>query len=247
MTDSSEQAPHLVLASDRAAACPLCVQDAGATASRGVGFADEVALKDSQWQHLINARRAYKAAVSEHYDEVLHEVAQHAEACGSIGKSDIGALLLWKRLRADTPWAGELMALPDTTVRATTAAALATARDTALCRAHAAREGRAALTELPGFAHGDALASAVLTAGAPRRMAIYDRRVHAGLRALDLALSNAPGRYSRYMHLLDRLLAAGPHPVTALTARDLDTALYWLLTTPGPAADSSQIKQTFPE
>lgn len=34
------------------------------------------------------------------YDEVLIEVAARVQAAGSIGKSDIGALLLWKRLRA---------------------------------------------------------------------------------------------------------------------------------------------------
>ncbi|MGJ3558078.1 hypothetical protein ACR6C2_00585 [Streptomyces sp. INA 01156] len=56
------------------------------------------------WQRLITARTAYTQAVSAHYDELLHHVAHRAQAEGSLGKADIGALLLWKRLRADTPW-----------------------------------------------------------------------------------------------------------------------------------------------
>jgi hypothetical protein len=135
-----------------------------------------------------------------------------------------------KRLRADTPWAAELMALPDVEVRraTVTATATATVRDTSLSLSAAARTGRAALALLPGFRTGDALASAVLTAAAPERMAVCDRRVHNGLQTLGIALSHAPGRYSRYMGIIDQLLARAPDPSRRWTPRDIDTALYWL-------------------
>ncbi|WP_331745570.1 hypothetical protein [Streptomyces mirabilis] len=185
-------------------------------------------LAPEQWQRLASARQAYTGTVSPHYDETLQHVTDRACVSGDIGKADIGALLMWKRLRADTPWTAELMALPDTDVRRTTAAAATAARDTSLSRSAAAQAGRAALAPLPGFRTGDALASAVLTAAAPERMAIYDRRAHNGLRTLGIPLSHAPGRYSRYIEAIDQLLAAAPDPIRNWTARDMDTALYWL-------------------
>ncbi|MFJ2736030.1 hypothetical protein [Streptomyces sp. NPDC087317] len=186
------------------------------------------ALAPEQWQRLASARQAYTDTVSPYYDETLQHVAQRACVSGHIGKADIGALLIWKRLRADTPWADELMALADADVRRTTAAATAAARDTTLSRSAAAQAGRAALAPLPGFRTGDALASAVLTAAAPERMAIYDRRAHSALHTLGITLSHAPGCYSRYIEAIDQLLAAAPAPIRNWTARDMDTALYWL-------------------
>ncbi|MER7694339.1 hypothetical protein [Streptomyces sp. NPDC097610] len=185
-------------------------------------------LAPEQWQRLAAARQAYTDTVSPHYDETLQHVVQRTRDSGDIGKADIGALLMWKRLRADTPWAAELMALADADVRRTTAAATTAARDTSLSRSAAAQAGRAALAPLPGFRTGDALASAILTAAAPDRMAIYDRRAHSGLRTLGITLSHAPGRYSRYVEAIDQLLADAPGPIRNWTARDMDTALYWL-------------------
>ena len=66
------------------------------------------------------------------YNEVLHEVSDRISRCGSIGKSDVGALLFWKRLRTDTPWVRELTATPDARVRAVTAAAVNAVRDASL-------------------------------------------------------------------------------------------------------------------
>lgn len=63
------------------------------------------------------------------------------------------------------------MALADAAVRRTTATATTAARDTSLSRSAAAQAGRAVLAHLPGFRTGDALASAILTAAAPDRMA----------------------------------------------------------------------------
>ncbi|MFD9128674.1 hypothetical protein [Kitasatospora sp. NPDC059571] len=191
--------------------------------------AAHAAVTADDWQRLATAHAAYHEGAGGAYDEVLREVAARVAAEGSIGKADIGALVLWKRLRADTPWAYALMSLPDTAVRAVTAEAVAAVRDTALDRGTAARRGRAALSPLPGFDRGDALASALLTAAAPDRMAVYDRRAHRGLDLLGLELDHRRGRYGRYMALLDRLLAAAPAPVRGWTARDLDTALYGLV------------------
>ncbi|MFB6963552.1 helicase associated domain-containing protein, partial [Streptomyces sp. NPDC056309] len=114
-------------------------------------------LAPEQWQHLAAARQAYTDTVSTYYDETLQHVAQQARVSGDIGKADIGALLMWKRLRADTPWSARLMALADADVRRTTATATTAARDPSLSRSAAAQAARAALTPLPGFRTGDAL------------------------------------------------------------------------------------------
>jgi hypothetical protein len=177
---------------------------------------------------LVSARAEYEAQVSHAYDEVLHEVAARVNATGSIGKSDIGALLVWKRLRADTRWALALMSLPEAEVRAVTAGAVAAVRDQERSTPEVAKAGRRALSPLPGFATGDALASALLVAAAPRRMAVYDRRAQRGLTILNFTLTAERGRYSRYMeHVEEMLDMVRPERPTWL-ARDVDLALYWL-------------------
>lgn len=185
------------------------------------------ALYDRAWDVLIPARAGYLADVSPHYDEVFHDVVQRTERAGSLGKTDIAALVVWKRLSAQTPWVTELMSLPDTHVRAVTERAVTAVRDTALTPGEAARTGRGIIWELPGFRTGDALASAILTAAAPQRMAVYDRRVQHALDTLGLTLTPTPGRYGRYLQLLDDLLKHGGAPADGWSARDIDTALYW--------------------
>lgn len=113
-------------------------------------------------------------------------------------------------------------------------------RDTTLTRSEAARTGRGIIWELPGFRTGDALASAVLTAAAPQRMAVYDRRVQYALDTLRLPLTPAPGRYGRYLQLLDDLLRHGAARADGWTARDIDTALYWTGFSPQPSAPTGQ-------
>ncbi|WP_328623749.1 hypothetical protein OHA88_43705 [Streptomyces sp. NBC_00353] len=191
------------------------------------------------WDVLAAAQASYLSEVSPHYDEVFWEVAGRVEAEGCLGKADIGALVVWKRLSARTPWASKLMSWPDTDVRTVTTRAVQTVRDMDVSRAEAARAGRGVIGELPGFRTGDALASAVLAAAAPVRMAVYDRRVQQALNSLDLTLTPAPGRYGRYMDLLDRLLSQGGERATGWTARDLDTALYWI-GGPRPCSTRSQ-------
>jgi hypothetical protein len=60
-------------------------------------------LSNEAWSRLATAHADYHANVSPHYDEVLHEVSDRIQTSGSIGKLDVGALLFWKRLRANTP------------------------------------------------------------------------------------------------------------------------------------------------
>ncbi|MFB7501706.1 hypothetical protein ACFC09_44880 [Streptomyces sp. NPDC056161] len=185
------------------------------------------ALCRHAWDTLIPARAGYLADVSLHYDDVLHDVAQRTEHTGSLGKADIAALVVWKRLSAQTRWVTALMSLPDTHVRAVTEQAVTAVRDTTLTRSKAASTGRGIIAELPGFRTGDALASAILTAAAPTRMAVYDRRVQHALDTLGLPLTPTPGRYGRYLQLLDDLLQHGSAHADGWSARDIDTALYW--------------------
>lgn len=173
---------------------------------------------------LLDAREAYLATPGiEHYDETLQAVVAAADSTGSLGKADIGALVLWKRLRADTPWATALQQRPEGDVRAITAMAIEAVRDQSLSLEEAGRRGRQALLGLPGCGHGPALASAILLAGAPTRMAVYDRHAEAGLRMLGLP---SGGSYATYMANLGTLvdgLAAEGHD---WTPRDVDTALF---------------------
>ncbi|MFC7265866.1 RNA polymerase sigma factor [Streptomyces lutosisoli] len=62
---------------------------------------------------------------------------------------------------------------------------------------------------------------------APQRMAVYDRRVQHALDTLGLTLTPTPGRYGRYLQLLDDLLHHGGARADGWTAREIDTALYW--------------------
>lgn len=197
------------------------------TTTETPGGDEFAALCRQAWDTLIPARASYLADVSPHYDEVLNNVAQRTEHTGSLGKTDIAALVVWKRLSAQTRWVTDLMSLPDTHVRAVTERAVTAVRDTTLTRSDAARTGRDIIAELPGFRTGDALASAVLTAAAPQRMAVYDRRVQHALDTLRLPLTPTPGRYGRYLQLLDELLHHGAARADGWSARDIDTALYW--------------------
>lgn len=186
------------------------------------------------WPSLISARASFRAAVSPAYDEVLWEVAQRAEDTGSLGKVDIGALVAWKRLSARTTWMAELMGLPDVQIRSITARAMVAVREMSDSRGEAARRGRSVVWELPGCRSGDALASTLLTAAAPHRMAVYDRRAHHALTSLGVTLTDEPGRYSRYMHILDGLLTHVDPLAADWTAREIDIALYWIGTSTPP-------------
>lgn len=195
------------------------------------------ARNDEQvWDALRASHAAYMATTSPAHDEVLYEVAERIQATASIGKADMGALLFWRRLQADTPWVRDLMSMQDMKVRAVTERAVSAVNDLLLSVPHAASAGRHALSPLPGFEKGDAFASALLFAAAPLRMAVYDRRAHAGLEALGRTLSAAPGRYKRYMELVEDLRSIAQRHGDGWTARDVNVALYWLGGPNGAAA-----------
>lgn len=66
-----------------------------------------------RWVMLRTAHHEYHAIVTAEYDEALYTVAQRYTTDQSIGKVEIGGLLFWKRLQANTPWAMDLMNLSD--------------------------------------------------------------------------------------------------------------------------------------
>ncbi|MFE3687595.1 hypothetical protein ACFXPM_30800 [Streptomyces sp. NPDC059095] len=179
------------------------------------------------WDVLVPARAEYLSTISPHYDEVFWDVAQRIERSGCLGKTDIAALVVWKRLSAQTRWARALMSLPDSQVRAITERAVTSVQDLGLSRGEAAQAGRGAISKLPGFVTGDALASAILTSAAPKRMAVYDQRVQRAIEHLGLTLTDDSGRYGRYMEIIDTLLKQSGGRADCWTARDVDTALYW--------------------
>jgi len=171
--------------------------------------------------------REAQETISPHYDDVFREVQQRIDGAGSVGKADIAMLTCWKRLRADTPWVGKLLSLPDPEVRARTTLAVRAARDGDVVAA--AGRARELLRSLPGFAQGTALASAVLTAASPTRLAVYDKRERRGLQEISLDLADqGPAFYGRYMALIEQCLAEAKQAGCRWLARDVDLALFML-------------------
>ena len=174
-------------------------------------------------QGLAEARKA----ISPHYDDVFREVQRRVTAVGSIGKSDIAMLSFWKRLRADTRWVRKLLGLGDVEVRRVTGPAVIAAREGDPIEA--AGRARELLRPLPGFAQGAALASALLTAASPTRLAVYDKRARKGLGELELELADKPPLfYARYMMLIEQCRAEAADLGHRWSPRDVDLALYML-------------------
>lgn len=175
---------------------------------------------------LAAAWQRYRAEVPAEYDETLHDVIGRVTAADDLGKSDLGALLLWKRIRVGA-WAMELLCMAEADVRQITGKAVAAARDLKADVADAARHARSALVGLPGARVGDAFASAVILAAAPDRMAVYDYHAHLGLWRLGLRLDDGPGRYGRYMALVEQCRAeVREHGHGEWAARQVDLALF---------------------
>lgn len=164
------------------------------------------------------------------YDEVLHEVSHRASAKGSLGKADIGALVMWKRITAQARWTTKLLLTPDREVRAITEQAYAKANDNTFDAPEAGQAGRLVLLGLAGMGGTGALASAVLLALAPDRMAVWDRRVGTSLSALGRHPGPAAGSYGRYLTTLTALaneMNASAHERQFL-CRDVDLALFFI-------------------
>jgi hypothetical protein len=76
---------------------------------------------------------------------------------------------------------------------------------------------------------GTALASAVLTAASPTRLAVYDRHARKGLEEVELELTDKPPLfYARYMRLIQRCRAEAEDEGRRWSARDVDLALFML-------------------
>ena len=159
------------------------------------------------------------------YDEIMLDVQERTAATGSLGKSDIGALLLWKRLNLSSPWTRALNDTPEAVVREITRRAIEQANDPDLPIPEAARIGRETLVALPGCRSDHPVASTLLVAGAPKRMAVYDRRA---LNALELLGLTRPRRYSKYMAAVCELVELVGEAGHAWTPREVDMALFML-------------------
>ncbi|WP_291382613.1 hypothetical protein [Demequina sp.] len=186
--------------------------------------------EDETRSKLKDARAAYVGMISPHYDEVFNDVAERVRENGYATKLDLGGLVLWKRLQANTRWASSLGATADAKVRDVTGRALSVYRDEPLSDVPArAQAARSILAELPGFAHGDAFVSALLTAFDRDNLAVFDRRANYALETvLERPVRGGRGHYRRYIEEVHALRALVSEPNDTWTARDVDTALYML-------------------
>lgn len=189
----------------------------------------ELSLMANDITALVDAHAGYpNQEEGSFYDEVLLEVQAAADYSGSIGKRDIGALMLWKRLNLSTRWTRALNELSDHHVRTITASALQLARETTYSIPDAAGLARQALLDLPGCGtSSQAVPSTILTACAPERMSVYDTRVVTALK--QLRFSGPIDHYRHYMTVVYSLVDAvnndrGLH----WRPRDVDKALFML-------------------
>lgn len=164
------------------------------------------------------------------YDETLREVASRAAERQYLSKADIGSLVLWKRITAQSTWATRLQVMPDREVARITGDAYAHTHNLALSIPQAGQAARYALWHLPGMRGTGALSSALLLAMNPDRMAVWDRRVAAALVALGCHPRRGTDFYARYLHvtldLAERMHAANPD--RSFVPRDVDVSLYTL-------------------
>ncbi|MGK5112781.1 hypothetical protein [Geodermatophilus sp. CPCC 205506] len=177
---------------------------------------------------LVRGREDYLKGASPYYDQALAEVASRADRDRSLGKVDLGGLLLWKRLGDYRKWALPLNRMSDEEVRQITGEALEAARDDASGTPEAAARGRERLRLLPGCVQGTgAWPSTILLAAAPQRMAVYDRRAHIGLKKLGYQVGDRIS-YGPYMAAIEALRDMVADSGRIWLARDVDLALYQL-------------------
>lgn len=165
------------------------------------------------------------------YDETLRIVVNRAASEESLCKADIGSLVLWKRITAQARWSTDLGMCPDAKVRGATGDAWRLANNQSLSIPEAAQAARNALRDLPGLGGTGALASALLLACAPTRMAVWDRRVRFALEALGRRPTFGRDFFKRYLGAACSLVeemqqqAGGDHG-SGVTPRHVDLALY---------------------
>jgi hypothetical protein len=174
-------------------------------------------LSETDEQRLLAAIDEYDAD-DNRYDEVFLEIGERLRAAQEAGKLDLAGLVTWKR-SGQGAWVKPLLAMPETTVRATTRQAFAATGDLAVL---------AALRPLPGFGKQEAMATALMAAYDPREWAVLDRRARQALAALGRPVDTRRGMTVRYLEtvrgLRDEL--AGRRP--GITARDVDKGLFVL-------------------
>jgi hypothetical protein len=181
---------------------------------------------------LIESLRRYQEAnLEETYDETLSVVVDRVRAAGHLTKADIGSLVLWKRISAQTRWAKKLGNTPDSDVRKATGSAFDVANDRSRPTAEAGQSARWALNGLPGMSPRSegALASSVLVACAPERMAVWDRRVKAAMELIGMPIKAGPRYYGRYLERVAQLQAMMASERAGIpTSRHVDLALWRL-------------------
>lgn len=168
-------------------------------------------------------------AAADTYDEVLREVAERAAQQHSLGKADIGALVVWKRLNASTKWAKNLMLTPDRDVREATGRAWKLANDESMTIPEAGGSARSELWGTPGLGGRGAIASAVLVALSPTRMAVWDRRAGSTLSAIGRHPEKGNGKYASYLRIVLGLadqMCEADRSAQAPSPREVDLVLF---------------------
>lgn len=121
------------------------------------------------------------------------------------------------------------MNMPEAKVRDVTARAYALANDSSKFIPEAGDEARQELRSIPGLGGGGAIASAVLLAMSPSRMAVWDLRVNKSLRALGREPKGHRHRYRNYLEVVVDLADAmqgATEDDHAVIPREVDLALY---------------------
>jgi hypothetical protein len=155
---------------------------------------------------LLNTLRSSQPPHTENtYDEVLREISARVAAQGSVGKADIAAIVVWKRSNASSPWSRKLMEMPDAEVRNVTAKAYSLANDESMSIPAAGGQARQELRRIPGLGGKGAIASAVLLAASPSRMAVWDRRASTSLAAIGMVPKSGRDHYKRYLEIAVKL------------------------------------------
>ena len=179
---------------------------------------DALVISAQDTARLLEAIEVYDRDTGPLYDEVFLEVHDRIAETGSAGKLDIAALAVWKR-SAQNAWVTGLLSLPETHVRATTAAAFAAQDDLGALRA---------LGVLPGYAAQGPLATAILTAYDPNRYAVMDDRALLALERLGISVSRSRGVTLRYLSAVRALVDTLQSRRPGVTPRDVDKGLYVL-------------------
>ncbi len=169
-------------------------------------------------RRLLAAVDSYDRDPGPVYDEVFLEVHDRIVRTGSAGKVDIAALAVWKR-SAQGAWISGLLNLPETHVRATTAAAFAAPDDESALKA---------LSGLPGYATQGPLATALLTAYDPSRYAVMDDRALIGLERLGIPVDRSWGVTLRYLLIVRAVAETLRLTRPEISPRDVDKGLYVL-------------------